>query len=320
MVELARVREHFGVAGTNARTATLFREKARMKDALRAAGLPVAKHRLLTSESDGRAFAGDVGFPMILKPPAGMGAKATFRVTSEDMLASAIRGMRVSERSPVLAEEMLRGTEHSFETITIGGEPRVSSVSSYLPGCLEVLENPWIQWACILPREIETARFDKVKKIGFDAVRALGLEDGMTHMEWFEKPDGSLAIGEIAARPPGPQLLHMTGVVNGVDIYRTWARAVVDGELDAPWKRTHAAGTAYVRGQGRGRITSVRGVREVSELVGDALVEARLPAIGAFRNDSYEGDGYVMVRHESTAKVHELVKGIVETLEIRYGG
>ena len=171
-----------------------------------------------------------------------------------------------------------------------------------------------------LPREVDTPRFDAVKKIGFEAVRALGLEDGMTHMEWFEKPDGSLAIGEIAARPPGPQLLHMTGVVHGIDIYRAWARAVVDGELDAPWKRTHAAGTAYVRGQGRGRITSVRGVHEVSELVGDALVEARLPSIGAPKNDSYEGDGYVMVRSDSTAKVHELIKGIVETLEIRYGG
>src|SRR5205085_2465266 len=106
-------------------TATLFREKARMKDALRAAGLPVAKHRLLTSETEGRAFGEEVGFPMVLKPPAGMGAKATFRVTSADMLVNAIRGMRVRPGSPVLAEEMLRGSEHSFETITIGGEPRV---------------------------------------------------------------------------------------------------------------------------------------------------------------------------------------------------
>jgi hypothetical protein len=36
------------------------------------------------------------------------------------------------------------------------------------------------------------------------------------------------------------------------------------------------------------------------------------------KNDSYEGDGYVMVRHESTAKVEQLIAAIVETLKIQY--
>jgi len=44
-----------------------------------------------------------VGFPMVLKPPAGMGAKATFRVTSLEELLKACRGMNVSKESPVLA-------------------------------------------------------------------------------------------------------------------------------------------------------------------------------------------------------------------------
>ena len=35
----------------------------------------------------------------------------------------------------------------------------------------------------------------------------LGLQTGMTHMEWFGRPDGSIAIGEIGARPPGAQIL-----------------------------------------------------------------------------------------------------------------
>jgi formate-dependent phosphoribosylglycinamide formyltransferase (GAR transformylase) len=314
MVTLARARERYGVAGTSVATAELFREKAQMKDALRAAGLPVARHKLITSEDDARAFAEQVGFPMILKPPAGMGAKATFRVTELDGLLRAVKGMRVGIESPVLGEEMLRGSEHSFETITIGGVPRVSSISNYLPGCLEVLENPWIQWACVLPREMDTPRCERAKTMGIAAVNALGLEDGMTHMEWFEKSDGTLAIGEIAARPPGPQLLHMTGVVHDIDVYRAWARAVVDGELDAPWERRYAAGCAYIRGMGRGRIASVTGVHETHEAVGKHLVEAKLPSIGAMKNDSYEGDGYVIVRHESTKKVEDMITTIVETM------
>ncbi|MDB4933586.1 MAG: Carbamoylphosphate synthase large subunit protein, partial [Labilithrix sp.] len=118
MVQMAQARERFGVKGTSAKTAELFRDKATMKDALRAAGLPVARHRLVTSEEDGRAFAREVGFPMVLKPPAGMGAKATFRVSSEEGLLRAITGMRVGPSSPVLAEEFLRGREFSMETVT----------------------------------------------------------------------------------------------------------------------------------------------------------------------------------------------------------
>lgn len=318
MVQLAQARAQFGVAGTSVKTATLFREKAMMKDALRAAGLPVARHRLLTSARDGRAFADEVGYPLVLKPPAGMGAKATFRIRSSDELAAALAGMRVGPEAPMLAEEMLHGTEHSFETITIGGEPRVWSVADYRPGCLEVLETPWIQWACILPREIDGAAYARAREVGFAAIRALGLEDGMTHMEWFERSDGTLAIGEIAQRPPGPQLCQMTGLVHDIDIYRAWARAVVDGELDAPWERKYAAGCAYIRGMGHGQVAAITGVRETHEAIGPWLVEAKLPSIGAAKSASYEGDGYVVVRHESTAKVKEMIRTVIETLKIHY--
>ena len=234
---------------------------------------------------------------------------------SLEELLSAVRGMRASVDSRVLAEEMLRGKEHSFETITLKGEPRVSSFASYFPGPLEVLETPWIQWTCVLPREVDTDLHERARKLGHDAIEALGLEDGMTHMECFEKSDGTLAIGEIAQRPPGPQLCQMTGLVNDIDIYRAWARAVVDGELDAPWTRKYAAGTAFVRGMGRGRVT---GVRETHAAVGPWLVEAKLPQVGAMKNASYEGDGYVVVKHEDTRRVEEMLKSVIETMKVHY--
>ncbi len=318
MVQMAEAREKFGVKGTTAKTAELFRDKATMKDALRAAGLPVAKHKLVTSEADARVFAAEVGFPMVLKPPAGMGAKATFRVTSEEALLSAVRGMRVSLSSPVLAEEFLRGREFSMETVTIAGKPKVHSISHYLPSCLEVLENPWVQWVCMLPRELDEPVYEKARKMGFAAIEALGLDDGMTHMEWFERPDGTLAIGEIAQRPPGANISRMTGLAHGIDPYRAWARAVVDGELDAPWERKYAVGCAFLRGMGQGRVTGVSGVHEANEAVGNLIVEAKLPQLGATKADSYEGDGFVIVRHERTDVVKAALKKVIESVKVHY--
>ena len=112
----------------------------------------------------------------------------------------------------------------------------------------------------------------------------------------------------------------MTGLVHDIDPYRAWARAVVDGELDAPWTRQYAAGCAFVRGIGRGRVAAVTGVRETHEALGGAFVEALLPTIGAAKNDGYEGDGYVVVRDPSTARVKALITTIVETLKIHYTG
>ncbi len=319
MVQIAEARAHFRVPGSSPRTAELFREKARMKDALRAAGLPVARHALLASEEDGRAFATEVGFPMVLKPPAGMGAKATFRVSSSEELVRALVGMRVSKASPMLAEEFLRGREFSFETLTVAGKPRVWSISHYLPGCLEVLENPWIQWTCLLPRDIEGPEYEGARKMGFAAIEALGLDNGMTHMEWFQRPDGTLAIGEIAQRPPGANISRMTGLAHDVDVYRGWARAVVDGELDAPWERKYAVGCAFLRGMGRGRVVGVSGVHATHEAVGKWIVEAQLPTIGAPKSDGYEGDGYVIVRDPSTDVVKKVLQVVVETIQVHYG-
>ncbi len=318
MAQMAEAREHHGVPGTPRKTAELFREKAKMKDALRAAGLPVARHKLLASADDARAFAAEVGFPMVLKPPAGMGAKATFRVTSEESLLRAVSGMAVSPRSPVLAEEFLRGREFSFETVTLGGKPRVSSISHYLPPCLEVVENPWIQWVCLLPRELDEPLYEDARRMGYAAIEALGLDDGMTHMEWFQRADGSLAIGEIAQRPPGANISLMTGVAHGIDPYRAWARAVVDGELDAPWERKKAVGCAFLRGMGQGRVARVNGVHEAHEAVGKLVVEAKLPTIGATKADGYEGDGYIVVAHEQTDVVRAALKTIIETIRVEY--
>lgn len=320
MVQIAEARARYAVHGTPPHVAELFRDKARMKDALRAAGIPVARHKLVTSEADARAFADAVGFPMVLKPPAGMGAKATFRVTTLDELLRAVSGMRVDEGSPVLAEEMLRGREFSFETITIDGKPRVSSFSQYLPTCLDVLENPWIQWACVLPRELDEPVYAEARAMGVKTIETLGLDDGFTHMEWFQRESGSLAVGEIAQRPPGANITLMTGAAHDIDPYRAWARAVVDGELDAPWERKYAVGCAFLRGMGHGRVAAVTGVHEVNEAVGRWVVEARLPKLGAMKSDSYEGDGFVVVRSESTAKVKAMIKTIIETVKVHYAG
>jgi hypothetical protein len=140
----------------------------------------------------------------------------------------------------------------------------------------------------------------------------------MAHMEWFRREDGSLAVGEIAARPPGGQLTHMTGLVHDVDIYKTWARAVVDGRLESPWARRYAAATIFLRGMGLGRVTRIDGLDEAQRAIGKLVEEVRLPRLGAPKADGYEGDGYVVLRHPDQRVLESAVKLVLDTVRVRY--
>ena len=73
---LADVRERFGIPGMDVATARNFRDKAQMKSVLRAAGVPCARYRLADSAAAAASFADEAGYPLVVKPPAGAGAKA----------------------------------------------------------------------------------------------------------------------------------------------------------------------------------------------------------------------------------------------------
>jgi len=317
-VQLAEVRAFFGLPGLGVAAAERFRDKARMKEALRAAGLPCARHRTLGRAQDGVDFAREVGLPLVLKPLAGAGCRSTWRIETPEALQSALAATRPSPERPVLAEEFIRGEEYSMETLCIGGAPLFHSMSRYYPGPLEVAQNPWIQWVTVLPRDISGPEYDAARSVGLRAVSALGMASGLTHMEWFRRADGSVAIGEIAARPPGANIVRLTGLAHDVDLYRAWARAVVDEAFDGPWERRYATGCAYLRGPGEGRVVAVDGLEEAQRKVGAHVVEVSLPKVGAPKRDSYEGDGYAIVRHPDTEVVKHALATIIDTIRVRY--
>lgn len=316
-VPLAEARAWFKLPGTDPKTADLFRDKAKMKDALRAAGLPCARHKVITSLADAVSFVREVGFPIVIKPPAGAGTKATWRVKNLEELQGVVAAVHPRPDNPTLGEEFLKGREYCFDTITVKGRILFENVSRYYPGPLEVIENPWIQWAVVQPRAL-TPDLDDARELGRRAIKALGLSTGFTHMEWFRRDDGSLAIGEIAARPPGANFVEMMGFGHDADLYRAWARALTDHAFDGPYQRKYAVGCAYLRGIGRGRVQRVTGVKEANARVGALAVKSKLPKVGQPRSDHYEGDGYVIVRHPDTDVVKAAVKTIIETIRIEY--
>ncbi|MEJ2602561.1 MAG: ATP-grasp domain-containing protein [Gammaproteobacteria bacterium] len=314
-VPLAVAREELGIEGLGASAARNFRDKARMKAVLRDADVPCARHALVSSPVEARAFVEQVGFPLVAKPPAGAGGKSTWRVDDSVQLAKLLEMHPPGESHPTLFEEFVQGTEFSFDSVMIDGEVVWHSISRYMPSPLEVLENPWIQWVVLLPRDISGEEFDPIRDAARRGLRALGLTTGLSHLEWFRYADGRIAISEVGARPPGAQFTSLLSYAHDVDFYRAWPHLLTFGEFEPPPRR-YAAGAAYIRGQGRGRVRAIHGVDEAQRRFGRLVVEAKLPREGQPPSDSYEGDGYVIVRDPDTAVVEHALTEIVKLIRV----
>ncbi len=315
---IARTRELLGLPGIDLATAERFRDKGVMKNTLRDAGVACARFARLHSAADARKFIAEVGFPVVLKPPAGAGCRGTYRVNNTAELDVALSESQPSATREVLAEEFITGEEHSFDTIVIDGEVKFQNILRYLPGPLDVTRNEWIQWCVLAPRDISGPEYDPIRKVGVAAVKALGLRTGMTHMEWFRRKDGSAVVNEVGARPPGAQFTTVMGYVYDRSLYHAWAQAVIDERVDGPFERKYAAGCAYFRGPGMGRVAGIDGLDEAQRKVGKIVVETQLPVVGAGKASGYEGDGFAIVRHPDTEVVQAALRTLIETVKVRY--
>ncbi len=317
-VQLAQVRERLGIAGMGVEAAENFRDKARMKTVMRQAGLPCAHHQLIAKTQDAKDFVAKVGYPIVLKPPAGAGAKATFQVEDDAGLADALRQNPPHPDRPLLAEEFIRGQEASFDAVSIGDRMVWHSLTHYFPTPLDVMRNPWMQWCILLPREIDHPRYDDIREVASRTLDALGMTTGICHLEWFRRADGSLAISEVAARPGGAQISKLISYAHDFDFYRAWARLMIDDAFTPP-QREYAVGVAFLRGQGRGRVKRILGLAEAQQEIGPLVVETELPREGQTPSSSYEGDGYAILRHRETSVVERALHRLVSLIRVELG-
>ena len=316
---LAHARQVCDIPGMLPETAQKFRDKAAMKTALRDAGVPCARHRLVQSDLDAHAFAAEVGFPLILKPVEGVGSRGTFRIRSEAELRTALQALAPNPAEPLQAEEFVTGRENTCETVTVAGQPVWHSGTHYLPGPLEVLENPWMQYCVLLPKEEDLPEFQGFTATNTQALQALGMETGLSHMEWFLRPDGTHCVSEVGARPPGVHIMPMMSHVNDADFISLWLRLMTLGTWPQ-LQRKRAAGVACFRGQGAGdRVRAVRGLAAAQEEVGVHIVDRDLPHPGQPRVAGYEGQGWALVVADDTATVRHALQRLVTLVQVEMG-
>lgn len=316
----ARVREACGIPGTSVRTSFLCRDKPAMKEELRKAGIPTAQSIGSSSADEIRAFARDVGYPLIVKPRDAAGAAGTYRVTDDRELDAALAESRVDDGASVAVEEFIEGHEGFFDSLTIDGRIVHHFISHYYPNVLEAMRTRWISPQLVTTNRLSAPGYDEVRELGQKVIHALGIGTSATHMEWFYGPKG-LKFSEIGCRPPGVGAWDLYCEAHDMDLYQEWAMTIVHGRTSQRASCGYAAGIINLRPDRDGHIAGYEGMT-VLEQLNDLIIDCHLPPIGHPTQPvgaGYMANAWVRVKHPDYDRLCEILDTIGEKVQVRAG-
>ena len=257
----ARLRTDFNIPGISTGDIARMKRKSLMKRFFLRAGLTPGRGRVCRSPQATRAFVEEVGYPVVAKPDAGVGAAATYRLDSSTELE---RYLAEKPAVDYILEEYLSGTLLTYDgLVNRRGEVVFGSSFYYSMGVMEAVNADSDIWYCItrqVPPDVDAA--------GRAIVRTFRLRERPFHFEFFRLADGTLVPLEINVRPPGGLTVDMFNYANDIDFYRAWAGMVVHGRFDESVSRAYAC--AYV---GRKHRFSYKlGHEQVLRAFGDLIV------------------------------------------------
>ena len=200
---VASVAAALSLPGIPVESARLASDKLAMKQAFARAGIPIPWYQAIASIDQLRAAIAERGFPLVLKPVDGRGARGVLRLTEQTDLAWAFaHATGQSRRGGVMVEEYLSGPQISTEGLLVGGE---GTTCGFIDRNYEHLERfaPYIvenggEQPSVLPLSAQR----QIASVAMDAGRAMGIVSGSVKgdMVWTER--GPYVI-EIAARLSG---------------------------------------------------------------------------------------------------------------------
>ncbi|MGW6913298.1 hypothetical protein ACWGB8_05680 [Kitasatospora sp. NPDC054939] len=285
----------------NTDIAPQFRDKSLQKRIVAAAGLDVGTTLLLEDIHHLDPSRIPEFDRAVLKPVAGAGTRNTSIVRGiAGLLATCdeYRRRGVPQRTFVL-EEFTPGNEWMADGIVFDGELRFLSVGTYLEPCLTAVD---------ADRVLQLERFDPTEDAGAyglarpvvtAALRALGLERGVFHMELFHQEEtGRLIFGECAARTGGGLIHESIEFKFGVDLGEA-AIACAQGTdpKPEPTVRPEHVSTVFLANR-PGTLVGYPSPAELRALPGVEHVRLDLPygfRMGDSVQDTTQGVGQVMV-------------------------
>lgn len=218
-----------GCRGLPVDVALRYRDKALQKRLVRAAGVPTADCLVIEDIQRYEDLPELISSPMVLKPVAGVGTRLTAVVRdSGDLRAAARRIGATSDLRTFLLETFTDGDEVIVDGLVRGGELVFHSMGYYPEPCLSVVERQAAMTYGRFDPVMDKDLFEEGAGLATRVTGALGMTDGVFHLEAFRPKDGgSLVFGECAARRGAAMIFEEILWKFNVDMAEEALRAVL---------------------------------------------------------------------------------------------
>jgi biotin carboxylase len=271
----AAIAETLGLPANPVAAAAAARNKFRMREALRRAGVPGPWYRLFTLSDDPAAAARRVRYPCVLKPTVLAASRGVIRADDEVAFIAAFRRIAGILGTPevqalgdgadqILCEEFIPGVEVALEGLLIRGELNVLALFDKP----DPLDGPFFEETIyVTPSRLPVPAQAAVARRAVEAARALGLEEGPIHAE-LRLNDAGPWILEVAARSIGGLCSRTLRFGTGLTLEAIILSHALGLGVASLERERRPAGVMMIPIPRRGVLTGVRGHAEAEAVPG----------------------------------------------------
>ena len=300
------------------------RNKAAMRTALGAAShgdLRQPVFRVVQSGVDVGAIAGELGWPVVVKPVSLSASRGVIRAddpAEADRAAMRVRAILQEDghpaAEPILVEAYVPGEEVAVEALLRGGQLEVLAIFDKP----DPLTGPYFEETLYvtpsrLPAELQAEIGTSVAQ----AAAAIGLTEGPVHAELRIDPEGRPWMLELAARTIGGLCARTLRFAAGVTLEELVLRHALGLPID-PRRERVAAGVMMLPIPAAGRLVAVHGQDEARAVPHVTALEISIPVGGQVR-PLPEGDrylGFLFARASDPAIVEDALRAAHSHLDV----
>ena len=296
----AMIREEFKLSGTPLKITNILHNKNEMKLEALKHNVPITKFHLITEKDTPEALIEKLSLPLVIKPVAESGARGV-------MVLKSLEQVKAHAKPGLLAEAFVAGNEVSVETFIHNGIAIFHNITDYLH-----------QWRkSILPASLDQDLQQQIIKINNRVIAGFGVQNGMTHAEFYLTKDGPV-FGEMAVRPPGGYYMELIEYAYGFNPWQTYVELETGATpKPLPVKANKYACVLMIH-PGAGIVDEVAGLEKFTELKEIERFKFKI-ASGAVvpEHDSTSSEiGHVLMSADSRKTLLEKLKIIEDSLVI----
>jgi biotin carboxylase len=310
----ARVAQALRLPGIKPQTAVWATNKFAMRERLNAMGIPSPFFRMALTREEAEKAAGEIGYPLVVKPVDNAGSRGVCRVNGQEELGSAFSAAQAhSIRGQVIMEEFLQGVEATVEAFTSNGITEVLTLSdkTHVPPLYCVAKS--LNYPACFPSEIQEEIHDVVVR----SVDALDIDMGPSHTEVMVTEHGVKMI-EIGARGGGARIFSdIIPLVTGIDVVKETVRQVLGEVPDVALRLNRSAILRFLNPNKCGFLKEVTGLDEVRNMPGLSDIELNIAPGDRVEPINSDADryGYIIVTAGSRGEADRRADAVEDKIQ-----